>query len=180
MLTVNLHKVNALGAGSQLGSACGGKHLTVNMDCDQNVALDFRAGTKNAFNITNGATMTVSGWGYIANGATTSSIILADGLKNGSILFANTSKYWSEDSWDEENSVFTVKAEVKEDGVVTGYKTMAISFVDENEEQLKNLSFSAVEGGWLLTGMQAVPEPAEWAMIFGALALGLAIYRRRK
>ena len=26
----------------------------------------------------------------------------------------------------------------------------------------------------------AVPEPAEWAMIFGALALGLAIYRRRK
>ena len=26
----------------------------------------------------------------------------------------------------------------------------------------------------------AVPEPAEWAMIFGTLALGLAIYRRRK
>ena len=26
----------------------------------------------------------------------------------------------------------------------------------------------------------AVPEPAEWAMIFGGLALGLAIYRRRK
>jgi len=26
----------------------------------------------------------------------------------------------------------------------------------------------------------AVPEPAEWAMIFGMLALGLAMYRRRK
>ena len=26
----------------------------------------------------------------------------------------------------------------------------------------------------------AVPEPAEWAMILGALALGVAIYRRRK
>lgn len=26
----------------------------------------------------------------------------------------------------------------------------------------------------------AVPEPAEWAMILGGLALGLAIYRRRK
>jgi len=28
--------------------------------------------------------------------------------------------------------------------------------------------------------LAAVPEPAEWAMIFGALALALAIYRRRK
>ncbi len=33
-----------------------------------------------------------------------------------------------------------------------------------------------VDGFWL----NAVPEPAEWAAIFGAIALGLAIYRRRK
>ena len=33
--------------------------------------------------------------------------------------------------------------------------------------------------GWL-TALPAVPEPAEWAMIFGAIALGFAIYRRRK
>ena len=26
----------------------------------------------------------------------------------------------------------------------------------------------------------AVPEPAEWAMIFGCIALGFAVYRRRK
>ena len=32
--------------------------------------------------------------------------------------------------------------------------------------------------GYILT--IAVPEPAEWAMIFGAIALGFAIYRRRK
>ena len=31
-----------------------------------------------------------------------------------------------------------------------------------------------------LSLLQTVPEPAEWAMIFGALALGLAIYRKRK
>ena len=171
MLTVNLHKVNALGAGSQLGSAFGGKHLIVNMDCDQNVSLDFRAGTKNAFNITNGATMTVSGWGYIADGATTSSIILADGLKNGSIFFSDKCSDWNVESWDAENSAFTVKRKTN---------TMTIYFVDENEEQLKDLSFTAVDGGWLITGMQAVPEPAEWAMIFGGIALGLAIYRRRK
>ncbi len=28
--------------------------------------------------------------------------------------------------------------------------------------------------------IMSVPEPAEWAMIFGAVALGLAVYRRRK
>ena len=87
MLTVNLHKVNALGVGSQIGSAYGGKHLTVNMDCDQNVSLDFRNTTISAFNITNGATLTVSGWGYVSSGATISKLILADGLKNGSIFF---------------------------------------------------------------------------------------------
>jgi hypothetical protein len=30
------------------------------------------------------------------------------------------------------------------------------------------------------TVLPSVPEPAEWAMIFGSLALGLAVYRRRK
>ena len=35
----------------------------------------------------------------------------------------------------------------------------------------------ATNGYWLTV---AVPEPAEWAMILGALALGFAIYRKRK
>ena len=43
-----------------------------------------------------------------------------------------------------------------------------------------SFSQSTVDGvnGYLLA--VAIPEPAEWAMIFGALALGFAIYRRRK
>ena len=40
------------------------------------------------------------------------------------------------------------------------------------------LGTAMVNNGWLT--LAAVPEPAEWAMIFGALALALAIYRRRK
>lgn len=36
----------------------------------------------------------------------------------------------------------------------------------------------SINNGWLT--LTAVPEPAEWAMIFGAIALGLAVYRRRK
>ncbi len=34
--------------------------------------------------------------------------------------------------------------------------------------------------GYLSLTATAVPEPAEWAMIFGAVALGFAIYRKRK
>jgi hypothetical protein len=37
-----------------------------------------------------------------------------------------------------------------------------------------------INNGWLSTIAPTVPEPAEWAMIFGSIALGLAIYRRRK
>lgn len=37
-----------------------------------------------------------------------------------------------------------------------------------------------INNGWLSAIAPAVPEPAEWAMIFGGIALGLAIYRRRK
>ena len=42
--------------------------------------------------------------------------------------------------------------------------------------------FDTAEGGgyWLNNLSVAVPEPAEWAMILGSLALGFAIYRRRK
>ena len=37
-----------------------------------------------------------------------------------------------------------------------------------------------INNGWLSAINPAVPEPAEWAMILGALALGLAMYRKRK
>ena len=40
-------------------------------------------------------------------------------------------------------------------------------------------TYGSSKGFWL-NAVVAVPEPAEWAVIFGALALGLAVYRRRK
>ena len=40
---------------------------------------------------------------------------------------------------------------------------------------------NGVSGYWVYdSALVAVPEPAEWAIIFGSLALGFAIYRRRK
>ena len=43
-----------------------------------------------------------------------------------------------------------------------------------------SLELSSIDGknGYVLA--MAVPEPAEWAMIFGGIVLALAVYRRRK
>ena len=37
-----------------------------------------------------------------------------------------------------------------------------------------------LENGYITADRIAVPEPAEWAMIFGAIALAFVAYRRRK
>lgn len=54
--------------------------------------------------------------------------------------------------------------------------TFANLFKNENGE---SVALSGTES-FTIVGGPAVPEPAEWAIIFGALALGFAIYRRRK
>ena len=41
-------------------------------------------------------------------------------------------------------------------------------------------TYNGQAGYWLTVPALAVPEPAEWAMIFGGIALALAVYRRRK
>ncbi len=53
------------------------------------------------------------------------------------------------------------------------------SFLKADGTALDTLYLNEVDGGYNLSFTQ-VPEPAEWAAIFGAIALGLAIYRRRK
>lgn len=51
---------------------------------------------------------------------------------------------------------------------------MQISGVDSSK---LSWAFDTATNKYWLT---VVPEPAEWAAIFGALALGFVIYRRRK
>ncbi len=60
-----------------------------------------------------------------------------------------------------------------------GMETFYLIDVDTNEYITYKFDAGTVNG---LSGywVNAVPEPAEWAAIFGAIALGLAIYRRRK
>ena len=57
-------------------------------------------------------------------------------------------------------------------------KTITLQGADLSDFSFTKTTIDGVDG-YLLSAV-AVPEPAEWAMIFGGIALGLAIYRRRK
>ncbi|MBP3357778.1 MAG: hypothetical protein J6K91_02610 [Opitutales bacterium] len=59
-----------------------------------------------------------------------------------------------------------------------GNLTFTMSAVDEAGKVIAG--DWSLNNGFLSHSAFAVPEPAEWAMIFGMLALGLAMYRRRK
>ena len=63
------------------------------------------------------------------------------------------------------------------------YGTATYAFKTDDNTDLKITEVFEGEkllGFKITTASVAVPEPAEWAMLFGAIALGLAIYRRRK
>lgn len=76
--------------------------------------------------------------------------------------------------------------------VINGFAEKSVAINKHNslaDDALAYLQISGVDTSkleWALdatTGkywLTAVPEPAEWAAIFGAIALGLALYRRRK
>ena len=89
------------------------------------------------------------------------------------------------------NLTDTILADINESGVAKYDVDTAKSF--ETQLSLKAIDaegnvYDWTNGDWFLDGngflshsaLVAVPEPAEWAMILGALALGLAVYRRRK
>ncbi len=56
-------------------------------------------------------------------------------------------------------------------------KFTAYGTVDGVRTELTDLQY---KDGYIYSATMAIPEPAEWAAIFGAIALGLAVYRRRK
>ena len=62
------------------------------------------------------------------------------------------------------------------DTIIAGIETF-VKLYDAEGEFLGN---ATLVDGWITLVEATVPEPAEWAMIFGAVALGFAMYRRRK
>ena len=77
----------------------------------------------------------------------------------------------------DENRVFVVNAYNYDtlDSINSAFE--AYQTIDGEEVKISQLY---INNGWLSAIAPAVPEPAEWAMIFGAIALGLAVYRKRK
>ncbi len=55
-----------------------------------------------------------------------------------------------------------------------------VYFTNNGEEFNGHWEFFVEKGKWLVVSYTAVPEPATYAAIFGALALAFAAYRRRK
>ena len=72
-----------------------------------------------------------------------------------------------------EYTIFTATTELQDNGAID-YITST-----NNKDYFANFVLSGNSLNVFFTTV-AVPEPAEWAMIFGGIALGLAIYRRRK
>jgi hypothetical protein len=171
--TLNLMTETAISQDKMtVGAAGGQKEIVVNMNCNQKFALDSRDNTIYSFNITNDACLTVTGVSLLNADSGNVTIKIADGLVNGSLLFLTDASYYTNEySWNGETSELSITAD--------STKSQIASFVDADGNALKNLTWTAVEGGYTLSA-SAVPEPAHWAAIIGAIAMSLAIYRRRK
>ena len=67
------------------------------------------------------------------------------------------------------------------DDILTFVISIDNSLIPEMPTEGEGIGFGHNPYGFELTlSGTAVPEPAEWAAIFGAIALGAAVYRRRK
>ena len=74
---------------------------------------------------------------------------------------------------DKQYRVFTAKNTLNTNGT-------SLDLITSTNNLGYDVEFSVADNSLYVIFSTAVPEPAEWAMIFGVLALGLAIYRRRK
>ena len=142
--------------------------MTINMSADQAIRVDLRPGTTLELNITNNANLYFEKLFQITNNAS-ASIKLLNSLENGGLLFNKD----------------IIASEYKDGTIVlaSGNSKQTIYIKDSNNNVIKDLYWSdeVVEGYYYLSAVApAVPEPAEFAVIFGALVLALSIYRKRK
>lgn len=178
-LTMNLHSAYALNQTRMFVS----KQTTVSMSADQSIRWDVRNSKDKGIlglNITDGASLFVVGGDYAINYASGSSVMLmGDDLMDGYIYFVSSMVA----SFDNDAKTITLK------GMNNGVENLhTVSFVDKDGNAVNGDSYANFEIGektidgvkYTYATMAAIPEPATWAAIFGAIALGLAFCRRRK
>ena len=178
-LNLNLHKANVLKTASAKYSTRlfvdGAGQINLNMSADQSIDLDIRTSSNNAFNLSlsDGANLFVkssTGW-MPPHLSETCYISLVNGEIDGTVLF--------------------LESIVKSGGFVDGEITINHAGVEQKIAFFDPTTNSKMGEDKLRFGettidsqtyyyATAIPEPAEWAAIFGAAALALAVYRRRK
>lgn len=179
-MTLNLNKANAISVSSSsytklvrlfVNDARG--QFNLNMSANQTIDLDIRSNIKGVFNlsITDGASLFVNGaTGYLPDTVKEGFITLVNGNIDGTVYFLEN----------------IVTSDGFADGTITithASKSQMISFIDSDGNKMGDdrLKFGKTEiDGKNYYFATAIPEPAEWAAIFGAIAVGLAVCRRRK
>ncbi len=151
------------------------KNMNINAYADMSVRIDMRNGSSTNLTVADGAYFIFDGVSKIHSNASVADVILNNNLENGVILFNEKMLKSTDVVYDEANNLFNIE-------IVLASQTETLVFKGAEGVDLSNVVWtnSLVDGYWALTAMQAVPEPAEWAMILGSLALGLAVYKRRK
>ena len=148
-----------------------GKNMSVEMNASQAFILDIRQTASANLSIASSAVLTVASWYVhenIADTAAPTAVVLNDFVSN-SIFLADSA---------------ITAYDISDDGVLsvsytqgTQVKRQNFSFLDKNGDIIAMKLVDGVGGKYLST---AIPEPAEWAAVFGALALGFAVCRRRR
>ena len=145
---------------------------TINATADQTFGMDIRTAVTLTANLTNGAKLIFDRLDAVVlwkdqNTAT----IKTNGLEDGMLLIASDF-IESYDADSDTKTIITKQGNNTQTLKITGLSADAKWYKDYELDGKKYLMITAME--------VAVPEPAEWAMIFGGIALGLALYRKRK
>lgn len=159
--TLTIRKENAFSygnAGTILMLVANGSYMVLDASQSFN-KMDIRYNSKIKFS--DGVTLNFKNID-ISNSASKIDVVLEDFSNTNSICFGSASGLSLTDG------VLTVS---------NSTKSIDYTFKDKAGEIMKNLVFDAATNTLTLA---SIPEPSTYAAVFGALALGLALYRRRK
>jgi hypothetical protein len=134
-------------------------NIRINVNADNAFKLFFSSGDVLTLNIASDATLTLAG---ITNVMSSNPVITINNFEN--------------------DSIFMFESALEKYDLITDIKAITADGETFNKQDISLVAdvYNGQAGYWLTVPALAVPEPAEWAMIFGGIALGLAIYRRRK
>ncbi len=145
----------------------GGGSIAVNSSAEQHFAIRWWSATGDlTLNLSD--KMFIDDWILHTSGVDKNITIAENGLDAGALYFLKDSENVT---FDADNGKIT-----KTDGTLTQTFTLVGDIADlkVTEEVINGETYVK------FTTALAIPEPAEWAAIFGGIALALAIYRRRK